>query len=75
MIDQQLLLDGCSAFGITMPQGAAEKLDRYAQLLVEWNQKMNLTAITEPREIVYKHFVDSLLLLKGNRAAAGRQPD
>ena len=34
MIDQQLLLDGCSAFGITMPQGAAEKLDRYAQLLV-----------------------------------------
>lgn len=64
MIDQQLLLDGCSAFGITMPQGAAEKLDRYAQLLVEWNQKMNLTAITEPREIVYKHFVDSLLLLK-----------
>lgn len=56
-------------------RGAAEKLDRYAQLLVEWNQKMNLTAITEPREIVYKHFVDSLLLLKGNRAAAGRQPD
>lgn len=45
-------------------RGAAEKLDRYAQLLVEWNQKMNLTAITEPREIVYKHFVDSLLLLK-----------
>lgn len=64
MIDQQLLLDGCAAFGITLPQGAAEKLDRYAQLLVEWNQKMNLTAITEPREIVYKHFVDSLLLLK-----------
>lgn len=64
MIDQQLLLDGCEAFGITLPQGAAEKLDRYAQLLVEWNQKMNLTAITEPREIVYKHFVDSLLLLK-----------
>ena len=50
MIDQQLLLDGCEAFGITLPQGAAEKLDRYAQLLVEWNQKMNLTAITEPRE-------------------------
>ena len=64
MIDQQLLLDGCAAFGITLPQGAAEKLDRYAQLLVDWNQKMNLTAITEPREIVYKHFVDSLLLLK-----------
>ena len=64
MIDQQLLLDGCEAFGITLPQGAAEKLDRYAQLLVEWNQKMNLTAITEPREIVYKHCVDSLLLLK-----------
>lgn len=41
-----------------------DKLDTYAQLLVEWNEKMNLTAITEPREIVLKHFLDSLLLLK-----------
>lgn len=64
MIDKQLLLDSCEAFGIELPQTAPEKLDRYAQLLVEWNEKMNLTAITEPKDIVLKHFVDSLLLLK-----------
>lgn len=64
MIDKQLLLEGCQDFEIELPENAAEKLDQYAQLLVEWNEKMNLTAITEPREIVFKHFVDSLLLLK-----------
>ncbi len=40
-----------------------EKFEKYAGLLIEWNQKMNLTAITEPREIAVKHFLDSLLTL------------
>lgn len=40
-----------------------EKFEKYAGLLVEWNKKMNLTAITEPREIAVKHFLDSLLTL------------
>lgn len=39
----------------------AEKFIRYFELLVLWNQKMNLTAITEPEEVVAKHFADSLL--------------
>lgn len=64
MIDKQLLLEGCRSFEIELPQQAPDQLDGYAQLLVEWNEKMNLTAITEPKEIVWKHFVDSLLLLK-----------
>ena len=33
-------------------------------LLIEWNEKMNLTAITEPKEIILKHFIDSLTILK-----------
>ena len=37
---------------------------RYAELLVEWNGKMNLTAITDPRGISVKHFLDSVMLLK-----------
>lgn len=40
-----------------------EKFEKYADLLIEWNKKMNLTAITEPREIAVKHFLDSLLTL------------
>ena len=71
MIEQQLLLEGCQKFGIELPPSAPDKLDRYAQLLVEWNQKMNLTAITEPQEIVWKHFVDSLLLLKAAELPQG----
>lgn len=41
-----------------------EKLCKYHELLMEWNKKINLTAITEFEEIVWKHFVDSVLLLK-----------
>ena len=64
MIDKQLLLQGCKQFEIELSTQAAEQLDTYAQLLVEWNGKMNLTVITDPQGIVFKHFVDSLLLLK-----------
>ncbi len=41
-----------------------EMFEKYAGLLIEWNKKMNLTAITEPREIAVKHFLDSLLTLE-----------
>lgn len=41
----------------------------YAELLVDWNKKINLTAITEPDEIVLKHFVDSLYGLKAISSA------
>lgn len=40
------------------------QFDLYRQLLVEWNEKMNLTAITEKHEIATKHFIDSLYGLK-----------
>lgn len=36
----------------------------YMKLLIEWNEKINLTAITEPQEIILKHFVDSLTINK-----------
>ena len=36
----------------------------YMELLIEWNEKMNLTAITEPKEIILKHFIDSITILK-----------
>lgn len=41
-----------------------DKFYKYMQLLIEWNEKMNLTAITEPEEIILKHFIDSLTILK-----------
>lgn len=42
------------------------QFDRYTELLREWNEKVNLTAITAPAEIEIKHYLDSLLLLKAN---------
>ena len=41
-----------------------QKFYRYMELLIEWNEKINLTAITEPEEIITKHFIDSLTILR-----------
>lgn len=41
-----------------------EMFYKYMQLLLEWNKKINLTAITDENEIILKHFVDSLTVLK-----------
>ena len=41
-----------------------ENFDKYACLLEVWNQKINLTAITEPSQVVIKHFLDSIILLE-----------
>lgn len=49
---------------ITFSVEQLDKLYRYMELLIEWNEKINLTAITEPREIILKHFIDSLTILK-----------
>ncbi|MBR4446374.1 MAG: 16S rRNA (guanine(527)-N(7))-methyltransferase RsmG [Solobacterium sp.] len=46
---------------------AADAFHRYLDLLLEWNQKMNLTAIKEPSEVVEKHFYDCLLPLSTGR--------
>ncbi len=40
------------------------EFEKYMNLLLEWNKKINLTAITEPREVEIKHFEDSLTCLK-----------
>ena len=63
MIDQEKLDAYAAGLGIPLTPAQLAQFDLYAQLLVEWNEKMNLTAITDPREIVVKHFVDSLTLL------------
>lgn len=50
--------------GITLEEGMLQEFQTYSDLLVEWNQKINLTAITEPEKIAILHFLDSVLLLK-----------
>ena len=50
--------------GITLSEIQLKQFYNYMNLLMEWNKKINLTAITEPNEIILKHFVDSLTILK-----------
>lgn len=52
------------ACGVAVLPEQAEQFQKYLELLVEWNEKMNLTAITEPKEVAVKHFLDSILILK-----------
>lgn len=58
---EQLLRDGLTALGL--PADGIPALVRYADLLVEKNKVMNLTAITEPADIARLHFLDSAALL------------
>ena len=54
-----------SAFlGIRFSVEQLEQFFGYMDLLVEWNKKMNLTAIIDPEEIILKHFIDSITILK-----------
>ena len=62
MIDRQALRAGAARVGAALDQSMLERLDIYAARLVEWNEKINLTAITDPEGIVRKHFIDSLTL-------------
>lgn len=49
---------------VKINQNQIEEFYNYMNLLVEWNEKMNLTAITEPNEVILKHFIDSLTINK-----------
>lgn len=51
-------------YGILIDEEAIEKLERYYQLLLEWNEKINLTSIVEKEDVIWKHFLDSALIMK-----------
>ncbi len=54
---------GLTALGLTPPSQAPSQLAEYGKLLLEQNQVMNLTAITDPDQVVDLHFLDSAALL------------
>lgn len=51
-------------FDIEINEEQIKSFEKYMNLLLEWNEKINLTAITQPEEVKLKHFVDSLTVLK-----------
>lgn len=53
----------CSEIGIDLSETQISQFEKYYELLIDWNNKINLTRITEPEEVAIKHFADSLTLL------------
>ena len=60
MIDLKLLKEEAERLGVELDETALNNFDAFAEMLVDWNSRINLTAITDPLGIVYKHFADSL---------------
>ncbi len=68
---KELLQARAKELGWTVNDRQGEQFQRYWELLVEWNEKMNLTAITQPEEVVEKHFLDSMTLLSWGKLRQG----
>ena len=54
------LAKAAAEYGISLSDTQMAQYNRYFELLVEWNEKINLTAITEPKEVAIKHMIDSI---------------
>ncbi len=71
----RLLEQGVAAVGLRLDPGQLIALGRHVDLLLKWNKSINLTAITDPAEVVEKHVIDSLavapLLPAGSLLDAG----
>ena len=67
----ETLAAGLTALGLSPAPAALDQLGRYCDLLLEKNQVMNLTAVTEPAQVVRRHFLDSAALLP-TRALQGK---
>ncbi len=61
---QHLLNEDAEMLGVKLQQGQIQQFYDYMELLLKWNNKINLTAITEESEIIKKHFIDSLTVQK-----------
>ncbi len=68
---RQLLIDGAKELGIPISEKQADDCLLYLSELRKWNRKMNLTAIREDRDVIIKHFLDSLAFLKGFESMSG----
>ena len=60
MSNIDILRQGIEDFGIEASDKMLADFQKYKEILVEWNQKMNLTGIEDEKEVFIKHFLDSI---------------
>ena len=65
------LREKTSAFGVELTDKICKNLNIYGNMLLETNEHINLTAITEPSEVLYKHFYDCILFFKNVKVEKG----
>ena len=68
---EALIREGAESLGIPLGSGELEHYAAYVRELLDWNQRMNLTAVTDAREIAVKHILDSLTCFLAISAGKG----
>ena len=61
---EEIFLENLKKVGLNLENEKIEKFQTYYEMLLDWNEKMNLTAITELEGVILKHFIDSLMVLR-----------
>ena len=61
---KKIMISYAEKINIKFTEKQLEKFYQYMNMLLEWNEKINLTAIVEPKEVILKHFIDSLTINK-----------
>lgn len=64
MCVKDILAEGAKEYNINLSDIQIDQMEKYMNLVKEWNKKINLTAITDDREFVYKHLIDSISIVK-----------
>ena len=63
-MNKEEFIEECKKINIDIKNEQLNKLEKFYHLMIEWNKKINLTRITEEKEVYLKHFYDSLTLNK-----------
>ncbi len=61
--DLETLLSGARLIGLSLAPAQLQQFAGYRDLLLDWNQRVNLTSITDPQDVLTRHFLDSLACL------------
>ncbi len=61
---EQEFIDAIKQLGLTPTTQQLQQLEKFYQLLIDWNKKINLTRITDKEDVYLKHFYDSLTIIK-----------
>ena len=67
----ELLKNGLTDFSIQVDDKVLDMFEKYRQVLIEYNKHMNLTGITDQRQVYIKHFLDSVAIFKNGYIGDG----